>query len=121
MLEYHPLAIDSAAVYLRRRPFISLERYIEIFQNKLRETRPQELLEGKDRLWPDYTLTCMTTFEISEEAIRSELPNASKLLQLCSWLDKDNIWIPYLRKHANALGEDTSGQYKNSASCNCIR
>ncbi len=110
MLEYHPLAIDSAAVYLRCRPFISLERYIEIFQNKLRETRPQELLEGKDRLWPDYPLTCMTTFEISEEAVCSESPNASKLLQLCSWLDKDNIWIPYLRKHASALGKDASGQ-----------
>lgn len=104
MLDHHPLAIDSAAAYLRRRAFVPLERYVEIFKNKMKDARPQSLLDGKDRLWPDYTLTCMTTCEISEEAIRSESPNAAKLLQLCCWFDKDSIWIPYLREHASTLG-----------------
>jgi hypothetical protein len=48
MLNYHPLAIDSAAVYLGQRPFISLERYIDIFENKLKDTRPKDPLVGKD-------------------------------------------------------------------------
>jgi hypothetical protein len=109
MLDYHPLAIDSAAAYLQRRPFISTERYVSIFKNKMKETRPQELLNSNDRLWPDYPLTCMTTFEISEEAIRSDSPNSSKLLQLCAWFDKDSIWVPYLREQAKALGSDVSG------------
>jgi len=120
MLEFHPLAVDSAAVYLRRKPFLPMERYIEIFRNKIANMRPQEVLDGKDRLWPDYNLTCMTTFEISVEAICLESPNAAKLLQLCCWLDKDNIWIPYLRKHPERLGESISGlcgRWRSQMSC----
>jgi hypothetical protein len=91
MLDRHPLGIDRASAYIRNRPFITLKDYIEKFKNKLEETRPRELMIRNENLWPDYSLTCMTTFEISRDAIENEMSNVVKVLQLCCWLDRDDI------------------------------
>jgi AAA ATPase domain len=83
MLDRHPLAIDQAGAYLRKRPFMTLRDYIQAFRNKVEEIQPREVLLRNENLWPDYNLTCMTTFEISREAIQAEMSDAIKVLQLC--------------------------------------
>ncbi len=111
MLDRHPLGIDQASAYIRNRPFITLNDYIEKFKNKLEETRPRELMIRNENLWPDYSLTCMTTFEISRDAIENEMSDAVKVLQLCCWLDRDDIWIPFLKAHKQSVSLDLRGMY----------
>jgi len=111
MLDRHPLAIDQASAYVRQRPWISLDNYIEVYKNKIEEIRPQELLVRNENLWPNYNLTCMTTFEISLETIQAEFSNAPKLLQLCCWLDRDEISISYLKAHRTSVGPQVTGTF----------
>jgi hypothetical protein len=111
LVDHHPLAIDQAGAYLRRRPHISMAQYIQKFKRKERETRPRELLERNENLWPDYPLTCMTTFEVSREEMDEENPNALQVLQHCSWLDRDDIWVEFLRKHVHDISDGISGTH----------
>lgn len=109
-MESHPLAIDQASAYLRQRPFITLDDYIQAYKNKLKETRPRELLIRNENIWHDYNLTCMTTFEVSRDAIHAETSDATKVLQLCCWLDRDDIWIPFLKAHKQSIEADLTGR-----------
>ena len=109
-MERHPLAIDQASAYLRKRPFITLDDYILTYKNKLKEIQSRELLIRNQNIWPDYSLTCMTTFETSRDAIQAANPDAPKVLQLCCWLDRDHIWIPFLKAHKQSIGADLTGK-----------
>jgi coproporphyrinogen III oxidase-like Fe-S oxidoreductase len=111
MMEGHPLAIDQASAYLRQRPFVTLEDYIQAYKNKLNETQPQELLIRNENIWRDYSLTCMTTFEISRDAIQAASSDAPKVLQLCCWLDRDDIWIPFLKAHKQSIRAGLIGKF----------
>jgi hypothetical protein len=112
LVDHHPLAIDQAGAYLRRRPHISMAEYVQKFKRKEAETPPRELLERNENLWPDYPLTCMTTFEVSREEMDEENPNALQVLQHCSWLDRDDIWVAFLRKHTESIGDGILGEHK---------
>lgn len=111
IMEGHPLAIDQASAYLRQRPFVTLEDYIQAYKNKLNETQPRELLIRNENIWRDYSLTCMTTFEISRDAIQAASSDAPKVLQLCCWLDRDDIWIPFLKAHKQSIRADLIGKF----------
>lgn len=112
LVDYHPLAIDQAGAYLRRRPHVPMREYIRKFERKEMDTRPRELLEQNENLWPDYPLTCMTTFEVSREAMDEENPHALQVLQHCSWLDRDDIWVEFLREHVQSIGNEITGKQK---------
>ena len=115
IMERHPLAIDQASAYLRKRPFITLDDYILAYKNKLKEIQSRELLIRNENIWPDYSLTCMTTFETSRDAIQAANPDAPKVLQLCCWLDRDHIWIPFLKAHRQSIGANLTGKSGISA------
>ena len=92
-LHYFPLAIDQAAAYISLRPQMTFDTYLERY-----ETKAKELLSKNEHPWPDYTKTCMTTWEISREAIREESRPAAVLLAVCSFFNNNDIWGEYLRR-----------------------
>lgn len=75
-----PLAVDQAAAYIARNTTMPLERYLPRY-----EAKAKEILNDNSRLWPVYKQTCMTTWEMSFQAVREKSRQASVLLQVCSF------------------------------------
>ena len=110
-LDLHPLAIDQAAAFLGQQQHISLRRWIEQFESKEVALRARELLENNGHPWPTYKLTCMTTFEMSRQVIVSESKEANALFQVCSYFNKDDIWIGFLKRAFTFLENVESGWF----------
>ena len=72
---------------------MTFDTYLERY-----DTKAKELLSKNEHPWPDYTETCMTTWEISREAIREESRPAAVLLAVCSFFNNNDIWGEYLRR-----------------------
>jgi hypothetical protein len=111
LLHCLPLAIDQAAAYIALRPQISLESYISKY-----EAMAKELLGNNEHKFPTYQLTCMTTWEISFNAIRNTSRPAALLLQACSYLDNDDIWGGFLRRSFYIESELQSGVFNDMLS-----
>ena len=105
-LHYFPLAIDQAAAYISLRPQMTFDTYLERY-----ETKAKELLSKNEHPWPDYTKTCMTTWEISYEAIREESQPAADLLRVCSFFDNNDIWGEFLRRAMHFEGKLLPGVF----------
>ena len=88
-----PLAIDQAAAFISHRPQMPLKSYLARYEKKAKE-----LLGVNEHPWPDYELTCMTTWEISRSAIHKESRPAADLLQVCAFFNNDDIWGELLRR-----------------------
>jgi hypothetical protein len=103
-----PLAIDQAAAFISLRPQMTFDAYLSRYERKAKE-----LLGKNEHPWPDYTHTCMTTWEISREAVRETSRPAALLLQVCSFFNNDDIWGEFLRRSMYFEGKSLSGVSRN--------
>ena len=92
-----PLALEQAGAYMEERA-ISLADYLKLFQ----ERRAEVLDRGKPIAYPK---TIATTWDISLQAIREDLPEAVDLLKLLAFLSPDDIPRSLLREGAGDLPE----------------
>ena len=83
---------------------MTFDTYLERY-----DTKAKELLSLNEHPWPDYKKTCMTTWEMSREAIREESRPAAVLLAVCSFFNNDDIWGEYLRRSMYFEGKLLSG------------
>ena len=79
-----PLALEQASAYIERT-HITLSKYLELFQSR------------REELWIvepppiDYLQTVATTWSLSMDRVRKDSPVAADLLNLCAFLDPDDI------------------------------
>jgi tetratricopeptide (TPR) repeat protein len=92
-----PLALEQAGAYMEERT-ISLADYLKLFQ----ERRPEVLERGKPTAYPK---TIATTWDISLQAIREDLPEAVDLLKLLAFLSPDDIPRSLLKEGGEDLPE----------------
>lgn len=104
-LQYFPLAIDQAAALLSLYAHMSFNDYITRY-----DQQAKVLLSTNEHPWPDYSETCMTTWEISRSFVRKKSRPAAILLQVCSFLDNDDIWGDLLRRSFYFEGELVKGK-----------
>jgi tetratricopeptide (TPR) repeat protein len=78
-----PLALEQAGAYMEERA-VSLADYLKLFG----ERRPEVLERGKPTAYPK---TIATTWDISLQAIRDDLPEATDLIKLFAFLAPDDI------------------------------
>lgn len=100
-----PLAIDQAAAYISLRPQMKMETYLVRYNSTAKE-----LLGNNEHQYPTYEFTCMTTWELSHDAIRGKSREAATLLQVCSFFNNDDIWGGFLRRSFYVEGQLQSGQ-----------
>lgn len=78
-----PLALEQAGAYIQETG-ISLSAYLKLFQERQREL----LSRGKPDAYPD---TVATTWALSFQKAREEVPASADLLNLCAFLAPDDI------------------------------
>lgn len=103
MLGYFPLAISQAGSYIsvqRLQP--PMEEYVTIYKRNRRSILAQRPAHAT---WDYRNDTVFTTWEISFTAIEEEMPGAAKLLLLCSFFAKEDIWEELIH-HGSKLPED---------------
>jgi Tfp pilus assembly protein PilF len=93
-LEYIPLAITQAAVYIANRsPLITASAYLQLFHES--DSKRIRLLRNEDsmdlRRDPSIRYAVITTWQLSFEQIRQERPAATDLLALMSMFDRQGI------------------------------
>ncbi|KAI9867923.1 MAG: hypothetical protein M1813_007745 [Trichoglossum hirsutum] len=99
-LEYLPLAIVQVSAYIVvRSPRMTISKYLDLFRQS---ESNQESLLNKDfsvlRKDPSVPNSVITTWEISFRQIQSDEPHAAELLFFMSFLDRQGIPEPLLRK-----------------------
>jgi tetratricopeptide (TPR) repeat protein len=80
-----PLGLEQAGAYIRSTGE-SLSRYLELFQE-----RQLEILEKFGPIGDEYPATVATTWDLSFQKAREEVPASSDLLNLCAFLAPDDI------------------------------
>jgi hypothetical protein len=93
-LENIPLAIAQAAAYIANRsPLVTVAAYLRLFHES--ESKRTRLLQNEDstdlRRDPSIRYAVITTWQVSFEQIRQELPAATDLLALMSMFDRQGI------------------------------
>ncbi|OPX81961.1 MAG: photosystem I assembly protein Ycf3 [Methanosaeta sp. PtaB.Bin087] len=78
-----PLALEQAGAYIQETG-ISLSAYLKLFQKRQKEL----LRRGKPDAYPD---TVATTWDLSFQKAREEVPASADLLNLCAFLAPDDI------------------------------
>ncbi|KAI9764195.1 MAG: hypothetical protein M1839_005973, partial [Geoglossum umbratile] len=93
VLDYMPLAITQAAAYIEQRaPRMTISRYLdEIRRSDHDQTRLLKKDVGDSRRDDRVSNSIITTWQISFEYIRKDLPTAARLLSLMSFFDRQGI------------------------------
>lgn len=105
-----PLALEQAAAYMEERA-VSMADYLKLFQ----ERRAEVLERGKPTAYPK---TIATTWDISLQAIKEDLPEAVDLLKLFAFLSPDDIPISLLKEGAGELPEPLRSILQDSIKLN---
>ena len=92
-----PLALEQAGAYIKEAG-ITMAAYMTLFQKRHEEL----LIRGKPSDYPD---TVATTWDLSLEKAREEVPVSSDLLNLCSFLAPDEIPRSLLAEGSEHLPE----------------
>ncbi|MEA3324009.1 MAG: FxSxx-COOH system tetratricopeptide repeat protein [Euryarchaeota archaeon] len=93
-----PLALEQAGAYIKATR-TALTDYQELFQSRRKE------LWGDESPPPDYPDSVATTWSLAMDDVREESPEAADLLNLCAFLDLDEIPLEMLREGAGHLPE----------------
>jgi tetratricopeptide (TPR) repeat protein len=105
-----PLALEQAGAYMEERA-VSLAEYLKLF----RERRPEVLERGTPSA---YRKTIATTWDISLQAIKDDIPEAADLLKLFAFLAPDDIPKSLLIEGAEDLPEPLRSVLKDSIKLN---
>lgn len=99
-LDFMPLAIVQAAVYIKQRsPRVSIVSYEEKFrQNNRQKTRLLHIYERDRRRDLEANHSILTTWQISFDHIQKLRPAAADLLSLMSFFDRQGISESLLRE-----------------------
>jgi hypothetical protein len=93
VLDFIPLAVSQAAAYINRRaPRVSIQSYLDEFQQN--EKQKRSLLNrdtGDLRRREDVSNSVVTTWQVTFEQIQQERPTAANLLLLLSFFQSQNI------------------------------
>jgi TIR domain/NB-ARC domain len=92
-----PLALEQAASYIAHAGIVTLDRYLELF-----EQHSLALLE-RGRQPRDYHSTVAATWELSLERLGQDAPVAVELLSLAAFLAPDDLPAALLFDHADLL------------------
>ncbi|KAI9765675.1 MAG: hypothetical protein M1840_007233 [Geoglossum simile] len=93
VLDHMPLAITQAAAYIEQRaPRMTISRYLdEIRRSDHDQARLLKKDVGDSRRDDRVSNSIITTWQISFEYIRKDLPTAARLLSLMSFFDRQGI------------------------------
>ena len=105
-----PLALEQAGAYIQETG-ISLSAYLKLFQ----ERRKELLSRGKPDAYPD---TVATTWDLSSQKAREEVPASADLLNLCAFLAPDDIPKSLLTDGAEHLPEILASAVKDEMALN---
>jgi tetratricopeptide (TPR) repeat protein len=105
-----PLALEQAGAYMEERA-VSLADYLKLFG----ERRPEVLERGKPTAYPK---TIATTWDISLQAIKDDLPEATDLIKLFAFLAPDDIPRSLLIEGAQDLPEPLKSVMQDSIRLN---
>ena len=92
-----PLALEQAASYIAHAGIVTLDRYLELF-----EQQSLALLE-RGRRPRDYHSTVAATWELSLKRLGQDAPVAVELLSLAAFLVPDDLPASLLLDHADLL------------------
>jgi len=92
-----PLALSQACAYIRSTR-ITISRYLELFNE-----HPKKIFRENRSKLQDYDETVATTWAISIKAVKKSCPDSVYLLNLCAFMDPENIPINLLKKRSNCL------------------
>ena len=107
-----PLGLEQAGAYIRSTGE-SLSRYLELFQE-----RQLEILEKFGPIGDEYTATVATTWDLSFQKAREEVPASTDLLNLCAFLAPDDIPKSLLTGGAKHLPETLASAVKDEMALN---
>ena len=105
-----PLALEQAGAYIQETG-ISLSAYLKLFQ----ERRKELLRRGKPDSYPD---TVATTWDLSFQKAREEVPASADLLNLCAFLAPDDIPKSLLSEGVEHLPERLASAVKDEMALN---
>jgi tetratricopeptide (TPR) repeat protein len=92
-----PLALEQAASYIAHTGIVTLDRYLQLFQQQ-----SVALLE-RGRQPRDYHSTVAATWELSLERLEQDAPVAVELLSLAAFLAPDDLPAALLLDHGDLL------------------
>ena len=105
-----PLALEQAGAYIQETG-ISLSAYLKLFQ----ERRKELLNRGKPDAYPD---TVATTWDLSFQKAKEEVPASADLLNLCAFLAPDDIPKSLLTVGDEHLPETLASAVKDEMALN---
>lgn len=105
-----PLALEQAGAYIQETG-ITLVAYLKLFQ----ERRKELLRRGKPEAYPD---TVATTWDLSFQKAREEVPASADLLNLCAFLAPDDIPKSLLTNSAEYLPDRLASAVKDEMALN---
>jgi tetratricopeptide (TPR) repeat protein len=79
-----PLALEQAGAFVAESPGMTLSRYLQLFRGRAAEILSRGRAAGN-------AATVATTWELAFEAVKRASPGAAALLQVCAFLDPDDI------------------------------
>jgi tetratricopeptide (TPR) repeat protein len=79
-----PLAMEQAGAFVEQTPAMTLRAYLELFRARAGEVLARGRVTG-------YPATVATTWELAFQAVHQASPAATVLLQLCAFVDPDDI------------------------------
>ena len=120
-----PLALDQAGSYLKcDETGLTIAEYLNDFRREHLTIweEESEILQDKQKQAVDkpYPSTVATTWKITMDHIRENFPDSAKALNLCAYLNADNIPLAWLKEKRQPSSKDSPVQLRKR--CNdCIR
>lgn len=105
-----PLALEQAGAYIQETG-ITISAYLTLFQ----ERRKELLRRGKPDAYPD---TMATTWDLSFQKAREEVPASADLLNICAFLAPDDIPKSLLTNSAEYLPDRLASAAKDEMALN---
>jgi len=105
-----PLALEQAGAYIQETG-ITFSAYLKLFQERQKEL----LSRGKPDAYPD---TVATTWDLSFQKAREEVPASADLLNLCAFLAPDDIPKSLLTDGVEHLPETLASAVKDEMALN---
>lgn len=108
-----PLALEQASTYIERT-HTTLSKYLELFQARRKE------LSWIEELLPPigYRQTVATTWSLCMDRVREDSPVAADLLNLCAFLDPDNIPLKLFSEGKKHLPESLAATVTDQLALN---